>query len=247
MPFFFCQLEAIETLIWLTEAPAAEKTGIDIEGDGGGFSRYCCKMATGTGKTVVMAMLIAWQVLNKTAYPADPRYSRNVLVIAPGLTVNSRLSVLVPSSEGNYYDAFAIVPPGLAESLRQGKVLVQNWHALAWESAEQIQKRKSVDKRGPKSDEAYVREVLGDMARHNNLIVINDEAHHAWRVPAESKVKGVAKTRSIRPPSGFRASTASTRQGTSSPASTSPPRPSPRVERGATKKPSSPGSSATSP
>lgn len=106
MPFFFCQLEAIETLIWLTEAPAAEKTGIDIEGDGGGFSRYCCKMATGTGKTVVMAMLIAWQVLNKTAYPADPRYSRNVLVIAPGLTVKSRLSVLVPSSEGNYYDAF---------------------------------------------------------------------------------------------------------------------------------------------
>ncbi|NMA10725.1 MAG: DEAD/DEAH box helicase family protein, partial [Methanomicrobiales archaeon] len=191
--FFFCQLEAIETLIWLTEAPAAEKTGIDIEGDGGEFLRYCCKMATGTGKTVVMAMLIAWQVLNKTAYPNDPRYSRNVLVIAPGLTVKSRLSVLVPSSEGNYYDAFAIVPPGLAESLRQGKVLVQNWHALAWESAEQIQKRKSVDKRGPKSDEAYVREVLGDLARHNNLIVINDEAHHAWRVPAESKVKGVAK------------------------------------------------------
>ena len=193
MPFFFCQLEAIETLIWLIEAPAAEKTGIDIEGDGGGFSRYCCKMATGTGKTVVMAMLIAWQVLNKTAYPADPRFSKNVLVVAPGLTVKSRLSVLVPSSEGNYYDAFAIVPPGLAEKLRQGKVLVQNWHALAWESAEQIQKRKSVDKRGSKSDEAYVREVLGDMARHNNLIVINDEAHHAWRVPAESKVKGVAK------------------------------------------------------
>ena len=193
IPFFFCQLEAIETLIWLTEAPAAEKTGIDITGDGGEFLRYCCKMATGTGKTVVMGMLIAWQVLNKTAYPADPRFSKNVLVIAPGLTVKSRLSVLVPSSEGNYYDTFAIVPPGLAESLRQGKVLVQNWHSLAWESEEQIQKRKSVDKRGPKSDEAYVREVLGDLARHNNLIVINDEAHHAWRVPAESKVKGVAK------------------------------------------------------
>ena len=192
-PFFFCQLEAIETLIWLTEAPAAEKTGIDIEGDGGEFLRYCCKMATGTGKTVVMAMLIAWQVLNKTAYPTDPRFSKNVLVVAPGLTVKSRLSVLVPSSEGNYYDAFAIVPPGLAESLRQGKVLVRNWHLLAWESEDQIQKRKSVDKRGPKSDEAYVREVLGDLARHNNLIVINDEAHHAWRVPAESKVRGIAK------------------------------------------------------
>jgi type III restriction enzyme len=150
-------------------------------------------MATGTGKTVVMAMLIAWQVLNKTTYPTDPRFSRNVLVIAPGLTVKNRLSVLAPSSEGNYYDAFNIVPPALAETLRQGKVLVQNWQALAWENEDQIKKRKSVDKRGPKSDEAYVREILGDMARHKNLLVINDEAHHAWRVPAESKVKGVAK------------------------------------------------------
>lgn len=192
-PFFFCQIEAIETLIWLTEAPDAEKTGIEIQGDGGDFLRYCCKMATGTGKTVVMAMLIAWQVLNKTTYPADSRFSRNVLVVAPGLTVKNRLSVLVPSSEDNYYDAFNIVPPTLAEPLRQGNVLVQNWHHLGWETEEQIKKRRSVDKRGPKSDEAYVREVLGDMARHNNFIVINDEAHHAWRVPAESKVKGVKK------------------------------------------------------
>ncbi|MDK2974933.1 MAG: type restriction enzyme [Methanofollis sp.] len=193
LPFFFCQIEAIETLIWLTEAPATEKTGIDIPGDGGAFLRQCCKMATGTGKTVVMAMLIAWQILNKTAYPTDPRFSRNVLVIAPGLTVKSRLSVLVPSSEGNYYDVFNIVPPALAEALRQGTVLIRNWQALAWETEEQIKKRKNVDKRGPKSDEAYVREILGDMARHKNLIIINDEAHHAWRVPAESKVRGIAK------------------------------------------------------
>jgi type III restriction enzyme len=60
--FFFCQMEAIETLIWLTEGPEAEKTGIAIPADGGEFSRWCSKMATGTGKTVVMAMLIAWQI-----------------------------------------------------------------------------------------------------------------------------------------------------------------------------------------
>ena len=63
--FFFCQLEAIETIIWLTEAPAAERVGIEIPSDGGAFRRYCAKMATGSGKTVVMAMLIAWQALNK--------------------------------------------------------------------------------------------------------------------------------------------------------------------------------------
>ncbi|OYV88056.1 MAG: hypothetical protein B7Z73_09275 [Planctomycetia bacterium 21-64-5] len=174
--FFFCQLEAMETLIWLVEAPAAERQGIDVPGDGGVFTRWCSKMATGSGKTIVMAMLIAWHVLNKTTYPQDKRFARNVLVVAPGLTVKSRLQVLVPSSERNYYDLFAVVPPGLTEKLRQGKVLVRNWHALDWESEEQIARRKGVDKRGAKSDEAYVREVLGEMASARNLLVINDEA-----------------------------------------------------------------------
>ena len=191
--FFFCQLEAIETLIWLTEAPDAEKVGVEIPSDGGLFKRLCSKMATGTGKTVVMAMLITWQVLNKVTYPQDTRFSRHIFVVAPGLTVKSRLQVLVPSSPGNYYDEFDIVPPGLSEKLRQGRVLIRNWHALNWETEERIAKKKGVDKRGAKSNEAYVREVLGEMAGARNIIVINDEAHHAWRIPAESKVKGVAK------------------------------------------------------
>lgn len=191
--FFFCQLEAIETLIWLTEAPDSERVGIDIPLDGGDFVRWCCKMATGSGKTVVMSMLIAWQVLNKVANIKDTRFSKNVLVVAPGLTVKNRLSVLDPKDPDNYYEEFNVVPAGMMDKLRQGKVLIQNWHVLSWESEEQIAKKKSVDKRGPKSDEAYVREVLGDMANARNIVVINDEAHHAWRVPAESKVKGVKK------------------------------------------------------
>ncbi|GAB4371085.1 MAG: DEAD/DEAH box helicase family protein [Calditrichia bacterium] len=187
--FFFCQLEAVETLIWLTEAPAAERVGIEIPGDGGDFVRQCCKMATGSGKTIVMAMVIAWQVLNKVANPQDARFSKNVLVIAPGLTVKKRLGVLYPSAEGNYYEVFSIVPPALLDKLRQGKVLVRNWHALAWETEEQIKKRRSVDKRGVKSDEAYTREVLGEMANARNILVINDEAHHAWRVNLEAAGK----------------------------------------------------------
>jgi len=191
--FFFCQLEAIETLVWLTEAPESEKVGIDIPSDGGEFRRLCCKTATGSGKTIVMAMLIAWQVLNKVTYPQDSRFAKNILVVAPGLTVKSRLQVLKPSLPGNYYEEFNIVPSTLTEKLRQGKVQVVNWHVLSWDTEEQIAKKRSVDKRGVKSDEAYVRDVLGDMANARNILVINDEAHHAWRVPAESKVKGLKK------------------------------------------------------
>lgn len=187
--FFFCQLEAIETLIWLTEGPASERVGIESPGDGGSFARQCCKMATGSGKTIVMAMGIAWHILNKVAYPQDVRFAKNVLVMAPGLTVKSRLAVLEPAGAGNYYEEFDIVPSALLDKLRQGKVLVRNWHALAWDSEEQILKRRSVDKRGAKSDEAYTREVLGEMASARNLLVINDEAHHAWRVNWEAEGK----------------------------------------------------------
>jgi type III restriction enzyme len=186
--FFFCQLEAIETLIWLVEAPEADKVGIreKIQGDGGPFNRLCSKMATGSGKTIVMAMLIAWQVLNKVVYPQDTRFSKSIFVVSPGLTVKNRLGVLVPTAENNYYDEFNIIPPSDRERLRLGKVMIRNWQSLGWDSAERIAKRKSVDKRGPKSDEAYVREVLEDMAGTSNIIVINDEAHHAWRiVPGE--------------------------------------------------------------
>ena len=195
--FFFCQLEAVETLIWLTEAPAADRVGIEIHGDGGAFSRRCCKMATGSGKTIVMAMAIAWHVLNKVAYPQDARFSKNVLVIAPGLTVKNRLKVLEPSSTGNYYEAFRIVPSTLLDKLRQGKVLVRNWHVLNWDSEEQVQRRRSVDKRGVKSDQAYTREVLGEMGGASNLLVINDEAHHAWRVNWEAEGKYL-RTRDLR-------------------------------------------------
>ena len=191
--FFFCQLEAAETLIWLTEAPVAERVGIEIPSDGGEFQRLCAKMATGSGKTVVMAMVIAWQVLNKTAYPRDTRYSRDVLVIAPGLTVKRRLAVLVPSNPGNYYREFNIVPSALQDKLRRGRVEVRNWHVLNWETDEQLARKRSVDKRGAKSDTAYARDVLKDMANARNLLVINDEAHHAWRTPATSRIRGVSR------------------------------------------------------
>lgn len=186
--FFFCQLEAIETLIWWTEAPASRRTGLDIRSDGSAFQRLCAKMATGTGKTVVMAMVIAWHILNKVASPQDTRFAKHVFIVAPGLTVKNRLSVLQPSDSSNYYTvAFDVVPPDLMDKLRQGHVRIRNWHALSWETDKQLDRKKSVVKCGAKSDEAYTRDVLGDMASARNILVINDEAHHAWRANSETQ------------------------------------------------------------
>jgi type III restriction enzyme len=195
--FFFCQLEAIETLIWLTEAPAAEKVGIDIQGDGGAFERWCSKMATGSGKTIIMSMVIAWNFLNKVTNPMDARFSKYALCVAPGLTVKSRLQVLQPTHKENYYEEFNIVPAALMDKLRQGKVIIHNWHSLAWDSQDKIDAKvekgylRSVDKRQRMeiSGEAYVRNVLGEMSNARNIIVLNDEAHHAWRTNTEATGK----------------------------------------------------------
>ncbi|MCY4674172.1 MAG: DEAD/DEAH box helicase family protein [Bacteroidetes bacterium] len=194
VPFFFCQLEAVETLIWLTEAPESDRNDINIPTDGGDFVRQCAKMATGTGKTVVMSMVIAWQILNKVAHPNDSRFSKDVLIIAPGLTVRDRLAVLNPAASENYYRDFRVVPAGsLEEQLRRGRVLIRNWHALQWETAEKIARRRSVDKRGAKSNSAWLKDVLGDMSNARDILVINDEAHHAWRITSKKKARELSR------------------------------------------------------
>lgn len=181
--FFFCQMESIETMIWLKEAPDSEKQGINIPSDGGPFQRICCKMATGTGKTIVMGMLFAWQVLNKVAYPTDARFSKKFLVVAPGLTVKKRLEVLDPDADNNIYNEFRIVPSSLYDNLRQGKIVIHNWHLLM----PLEENPKSVVKKGKESDEAFTRRILGH-TNSNNFVVINDEAHHAWRVKPDEKI-----------------------------------------------------------
>ncbi len=175
--FFFCQMEAIETIIWLTESPESERQGIDIPNDGGEFIRKCCKMATGSGKTTVMGMLIVWQVLNKVTYPKDIRFTKNILIIAPGLTVKRRLEVLRPSDTNNVYDEFNIIPNSFHDKLRQVKLQIHNWHALM----PLEEKKNSVVKKGNESDIAYSRRILNEMSKSKNILVINDEGHHAWR------------------------------------------------------------------
>ena len=144
---FFAQLEAAETVIFLTEARRDFLQGIEIPLDEPGseaqangfraFRRYACKMATGTGKTTVMGMLAAWSILNKIAARGDRRYSDTVLVVCPNVTIRNRLEELKPQGgEASLYRTRDLVPPHLMSSLAQGSVLVMNWHVFEPKSAQ---------------------------------------------------------------------------------------------------------------
>ena len=183
--FFYCQLEAIETIIWAHEIGRNDALIRNLDGDGGPFRRLCCKMATGTGKTVVMAMLVAWQVLNDMA-DRGGGFTRNILVIAPSISVKRRLAVLKPSERHNYYEKFSIVDKSGLEKLNRARIRIHNWHVLM-KAAEQ-KKPKSLGQASqvlrflrniPISNSTFSKNVLGHVSR--NILVINDEAHHAWR------------------------------------------------------------------
>ena len=189
-PLFFCQREAVETMIWLAEGTAADRQGIEIPLDVpndlesaqksyGPLRRYCAKMATGSGKTIVMAMLSAWSIVNKVVNRQDARFSDAVLIVGPNLTVKERLQVLDPNRADNYYDAFELLPAGFRDLLSRGRVFVTNWHIFAVQDDE---RRHGIVQRGRESDTAFVRRVLGrDLGGSQPLLVINDEAHHAYR------------------------------------------------------------------
>lgn len=185
-PFYFCQIEAIETLIWWVEAADAYRQGVFLQGDGGPWERICSKMATGSGKTTVMAMIITWQVLNAVTYPKRTKdFSRAIFVVAPGLTVKERLRVLYPGDSNNAYDEFSTCPSeALRQKLNQAELLVENWHTLM--PAKELDR--SVVKKGRETDEVFTRRVLDRLAQHRDLVVINDEAHHAYRKPADVKI-----------------------------------------------------------
>jgi type III restriction enzyme len=184
-PFYFCQLEAIETLIWWVEGTAEFKQGVFLPGDGGPWERICNKMATGSGKTALMGLIVTWQVLNAQTYPKRKEFSAAIFVVAPGITVKERLQVLYPGHPKNVYDDFRLCPnEALRQKINQAALLVENWHTLM----PLKEQAKSVVKKGAESDEAFTRRVLGKLAGYKDLVVINDEAHHAYRQRAELKV-----------------------------------------------------------
>jgi type III restriction enzyme len=196
-PLFFCQVEALESAIFLAEAAPKEQRGTYFLNElrrfnddaNPGLLRVANKMATGTGKTVVMAMLIAWQTLNKAANPHDGRFSDAFLIVCPGITIRDRLRVVLPSDPNNYYRERDLVPPELREDLYRAKVVITNFHAF--KRRETVKAPKATKQiLGGRAEEVglftetpdqMVRRVLREFGSKKNIVVINDEAHHCYR------------------------------------------------------------------
>lgn len=200
-PLFFCQREAAETVIFLVEAPPAYRHNVQVPLDEAAraetgselepFQRYALKMAAGTGKTTVLAMLIAWNLLNFAADPRDPAWSDTVLVVCPNVTVRQQLAERLNPAAGatNLYLVHDLVPSALLHQLHRGRVEVVHWHAFGRRNLNAVGRERSpVVQRGRESDAVMVRRVLGsDPERLANVLVINDEAHHAYRSIAPSQ------------------------------------------------------------
>ncbi|MFC1751643.1 BPTD_3080 family restriction endonuclease, partial [Patescibacteria group bacterium] len=197
--FFFCQIEALETLIYITEV--AEKTGdnwiLDEIKKGNNdvnpeLFRIALKMATGSGKTVVMTMVIAWQALNKLNYKQDKRFTDSFIVIAPGITIKDRLSVLQPNNPNNYYKERDVVPSQYKELIKQANIVITNYHSLSLRSNERYKGAAVVNSAAKtESPAAMINRVFKQIKNKKNIIVINDEAHHCYRErKTEEKLKG---------------------------------------------------------
>jgi type III restriction enzyme len=197
---FFCQVEALETAIYITEAASrygdawiADYLRQQNADAGTTLPRMAFKMATGAGKTVVMAMLIAWHALNKAANGQDARFSDSFLVVAPGITIRDRLRVLLPNDPGNYYRERDLVPPDLMSSLQRANIVITNFHSLALRELTQASKlTKKLSGQvesgvATESPEQMVRRVCREFGNKRNIIVLNDEAHHCYRHKANGE------------------------------------------------------------
>jgi type III restriction enzyme len=191
---FFCQIEALETAVYTAEVAGKYGDGwiensIRQANDTSnpGMPRTAFKMATGAGKTVVMAMLIAWHALNKRANPQDARFSDTFLIVTPGITIRDRLRVLLPNDPENYYRQRDIIPAHLQEQLGQAKIIITNYHAFQLrEKVAAGRITKSILANGQPSPftetpDQMVRRVCRDLSTKKNIIVLNDEAHHCYR------------------------------------------------------------------
>jgi type III restriction enzyme len=193
---FFCQIEAAETAIYLTEvAPSAGRQWIGntlkkANADHNpGLNRVALKMATGAGKTVVMAMLISWQALNKLANAQDKRFSDAFLLITPGITIRDRLRVLLPNDVHNYYRELDVLPPDLLVRLGQVKIEIVNFHQLKRREKAEFKGVSTTTKKILSEDLDRFKETPGEMVRRvtrslgskKGIVVINDEGHHCYR------------------------------------------------------------------
>ena len=195
---FFCQIEAMETLIWLTEvAPNRGRQGrVFLDHLSGaneqanpGLARLALKLATGAGKTTVMAMLIAWQTLNAVRRPQSRNFTRGFLVVTPGITIRDRLRVLQPNDPDSYYQSRELVPADMLADLNKAKIVITNFHAFKRRETLQISTggrnllkgRRGPDVQSLETEGQMLQRVMPELMNMRSIMAINDEAHHCYR------------------------------------------------------------------
>ena len=195
---FFCQVEAVETAIWLTEV--APKLGARTarfwahlkganEQANPELMRLALKLATGAGKTTVMSMLIAWQTVNAVRHPNSKQFSRGFLIVAPGITIKDRLRVLLPNDPDSYYRNREIVPTDMLADIDRAKIVITNYHAFKLRERLEISKGTRTALEGWRGEKLQTLESEGQMLQRvmpelmgmKNIVVLNDEAHHCYR------------------------------------------------------------------
>ena len=207
---FFCQLEAIETVIWLTEVARRSKTNrlnrfwSYVESANATANpellRLAMKMATGSGKTTVMAMLIAWQTINAVHSPTSKLFSSGFLIITPGITIKDRLRVLMPNDPDSYYRERELVPVDMMSDLSRSTIVITNYHSLQCRDNFEINKtaRAVLQGRGKpivnkESEGEMIRRVARPLMGMRNIVVINDEAHHCYRERPDGHARDLTK------------------------------------------------------
>ncbi|HWL67381.1 MAG TPA: DEAD/DEAH box helicase family protein [Geminicoccus sp.] len=193
---FFCQVEAVETAIWLAEV--APKSGANAkfwnhlkganEQANPELLRIALKLATGAGKTTVMAMLIAWQTVNAVRHPNSRSFSRGFLIVAPGITIRDRLRVLLPNDPESYYQHRELVPADMLPEIAKAKIVITNYHAFKPRERMEVSKvgRSLLQGRGPalktmETEGQMLQRVMPELMGLKNIVVLNDEAHHCYR------------------------------------------------------------------
>ena len=206
---FFCQVEALETAIWLTEvAPQAGPRGkrfldhlVNTNHESNpGLSRLALKLATGAGKTTVMAMLIAWQTINAVRRPQSSRFTRGFLVVTPGITIKDRLRVLQPNDPDSYYQSRELVPSDMLPDLEKAKIVITNYHAFKRRDRLPLSKggRSLLQGRGEslktlETEGQMLQRVMPELMGVRKVLVLNDEAHHCYREKPGEKEEDTLK------------------------------------------------------
>jgi len=194
---FFCQVEAAETAIWLTEVAPQSRNGKRLldhlaaanKDANPELMRLALKLATGAGKTTVMAMLIAWQTINAVRRPTSKHFTRGFLVVAPGITIKDRLRVLQPNDPDSYYASRELVPNDMLDDVNRAKIIITNFHAFKLRERVELSKggrqlltgRTGEELQTLETDGQMIQRVMKDLMGMKNILVINDEAHHCYR------------------------------------------------------------------